>query len=47
MSISLNANFELLSAGLYLDARQQFNTLIQMRDFPETSIPDGFITYNK
>ena len=47
MSISLNANFELLSAGLYLDARQQFNTLIEMKDFAETSIPDGFITYNK
>ena len=47
MSISLNANFELLSAGLYLDARQQFNTIIEMKDFAETSIPDGFITYNK
>ena len=47
MSISLNANFELLSAGLYLDDRQQFNTLIEMKDFAETSIPDGFITYNK
>ena len=47
MSISLNANFELLSAGLYLDARQQFNTIIEMKDFAETSTPDGFITYNK
>ena len=47
MSISLNANFELLSAGLYLDARQQFNTIIEMKDFAESSIPDGFITYNK
>ena len=47
MSISLNANFELLSAGLYLDARQKFNTIIEMKDFAETSIPDGFITYNK
>ena len=47
MSISLNANFELLSAGLYLDARQQFNTIIEMKDFAETSVPDGFITYNK
>ncbi len=45
MAIALNANFEYLARG-FLDARQQFNTLVEMTDFAESSIPDGFITYN-
>ena len=46
MSIALNANFFLQSQN-YLDARKSFATLAEMKNFPETSIPNGFITFNE
>ena len=46
MGISLGTNFELL-AQKFLDSRQSFDTLADMKAFSETSLPDGFLTYNK
>ena len=46
MAISLGTNFDLL-AQKFLDSRQSFLTLADMKAFPETSLPDGFLTYNK
>ena len=46
MAINVNANF-LLQSQLYLDSRQSFDTIIDMKNFAESSIPDGLITYNK
>ena len=44
--ISLGLNFD-LQAELFLDARQSFDTLAQMKAFPESSVPEGFVSYNK
>ena len=46
MAINVNANI-LLQASTFLDARQSFDTIAEMKDFAESSIPDGLITYNK
>ena len=44
--ISLGMGFD-LQAQSYLDIRQSFETLATMKSFPETSVPEGFIAYNK
>ena len=44
--ITLGMGFD-LQAQSYLDIRQSFETLATMKAFPETSVPEGFIAYNK
>lgn len=44
--ISLGMGFD-LQAQSYLDIRQSFETLEAMKLFPETSVPEGFVAYNK
>lgn len=44
--ISLGMGFD-LQAQSYLDIRQSFDTLAQMKAFPESSVPEGFVAYNK
>ena len=44
--ISLGMGFE-LNAKSFLDIRQSFDTLAQMKAFPESSVPEGFTAYNK
>ena len=36
-----------LDAKLNLDARKSFKTLAEMKNFPESSIPEGFTTFNE
>ena len=44
--ITLGMGFD-LQAQSYLDIRQSFETLAAMKAFPETSVPEGFVAYNK
>lgn len=44
--IGLGMGFE-LNAESFLDIRQSFDTLEQMKAFPESSVPEGFTAYNK
>lgn len=44
--IVLGMGFD-LQAQSYLDIRQSFETLEAMKLFPETSVPEGFVAYNK
>ena len=46
MSIKLSDNFKLLSR-FPLDSRKQFETLEAMKNFAESSLYEGIITYNK
>ena len=46
MAIQVADGFS-LQAKKYLDGRQSFDTIAEMVAYPETSLPDGFITYNK
>ena len=45
MSIKINANFQTQMAKGYLDSKQQFATKLEMKDYNENLIPDGFITF--
>ena len=42
--ININSNF-LLQSKLFLDSRKSFDTLVDMANFLEGAIPEGFITY--
>ena len=44
MAIQVASNFRLNSKN-FLDAREGFKTIADMKAFPESSIPDGLITY--
>ena len=44
MAIQVADGFS-LQAKKYLDGRQSFDTIAEMVAYPETSLPDGFITY--
>ena len=46
MGIIIGDNFN-YQGKKFLDYRQQFLTLKDMREYPETSIPDGIITFCK
>ena len=43
--LKTNSNFQLQMRG-YLDSKQQFATKLEMKDYNENLIPDGFITFN-
>ena len=44
MALKTNSNFQLQMKG-YLDSKQQFATKLEMKDYNENLIPDGFITF--
>ena len=44
--IGLGMGFK-LDAKLNLDSRKSFKTVAEMKNFPETSIPEGFTTFNE
>ena len=46
MGIQLNTGFSLKSKA-FLDERDSFESLSAMKNYSETNLPDGFITYNK
>lgn len=46
MAVKIASNFSLKSKK-FLDDREEFDTILDMKNFPENSIPNGFITYNK
>ena len=46
MGIQLNTGFSLKSKA-FLDERDSFESLSDMKNYSETNLPDGFITYNK
>ena len=45
MAININTNFKVGSKE-YLDSKQSFKTKLEMKDYNENLIPDGFITFN-
>ena len=45
MAININTNFKVGSKE-YLDSKQSFKTILEMKDYNENLIPDGFITFN-
>ena len=45
MAININTNFKVGSKE-YLDFKQSFKTILEMKDYNENLIPDGFITFN-
>ena len=46
MGIQLNTGFSLKSKA-FLDERDSFESLSDMKNYSETNLPDGFTTYNK
>ena len=44
MALKTNSNFQLQMKG-YIDTKQQFATKLEMKDYNENLIPDGFITF--
>ena len=46
MAIAIGDNFS-YNGGKFLDGRDCFETLSDMKNFPEVSVPDGFKTYCK
>ena len=46
MAIQIGANFS-FKGKKFLDDRQSFDTLAEMKSFIESGLPEGFLAYNK
>lgn len=44
MAIQMSDNFDLKSSK-YLDSRQYFKTILDMKNFNPLDVPNGFVTY--